>query len=233
MWNSLKVAIQRFFRRRVRPGVGGETGVYSVLLTIALGVLLAAVLIGLLELRVRPLVEQMAVHQVDARLTGEVNNAVLATLAAQEISYDKLICVQRDGEGAITAITSDMPQINLLRSLVVADVLRAVQEVDVSALSIPLGSVLGSDLFWASGPRIEVKSLTAGTVSAEVRSEFSSAGINQTLHRVVLDIQIPLTILLPGGGVKTQVSTQVCVAETVIVGKVPDTYLMLDPGGIN
>lgn len=233
MWKSLEVTIRRFLRRQMGPGGGREPGAYSVLLTIALGIVLAAALVGLLELRLRPMVEQLAVHRVNSRLTQEVNDAVLSTLAAQGISYDQLVTIQRDSEGAITAITSDMTQINLLRSRVVADVLSAVQDVDIDTLSIPLGSVLGSDLFWASGPRIGVKSLTVGTVSAEVKSEFGSAGINQTLHRLVLEIQIPLTILLPGGGVKTQVTTQVCVAETVIVGKVPDTYLMLEHGGTN
>ena len=70
--------------------------------------------------------------------------------------------------------------------------------------------------------------MSAGTVSAEFDSQFSSAGLNQTIHRIWLRIEVPLRVVLPGGQIETMVSSDYCVAETVIVGQVPDTCLQLD-----
>ena len=119
---------------------------------------------------------------------------------------------------------------NLLRAALVSDVLAALDGVDVSDIRIPLGSLLDLDVLWAKGPALRVHSMTVGTVDAEFSSEFSSAGVNQTLHRIWLQVDVPLTLILPGGPVETQLETRLCVAETVIVGQVPETYLQLSPG---
>ena len=78
------------------------------------------------------------------------------------------------------------------------------------------------------GPALKTRSITVGTVRAEFESQLTSAGVNQTLHRIWIEVEAPITLLLPGGEVETSLHTQLCVAETVIVGRVPDTYLQLD-----
>lgn len=192
-------------------------------LTVLLGVAMAALLISFLELRLRPVVEELAIHQVNNRVTADIN----AVLNGMEAEYNSLVNIQRDQEGQITAITSDMAGINEFRSRVVDKVLQTINAIDVHDLGVPLGSLFDLDLVWAKGPEIQVHSLVAGTVSAQMSSEFTSSGINQTLHRIVLNVEVPLTVLLPGIVVKTQAVTSVCVAETVIVGRVPETYFSL------
>ena len=91
-------------------------------------------------------------------------------------------------------------------------------------LSIPVGSLTGSALLAGRGPRIKVRMESVGSSSARFENEFTSAGINQTNHRIVLHIDVSVAILLPGFTTATQVSNAVTVAETVIVGTVPDTY---------
>ena len=239
MLDEAMVALRRFFRRHLRSGpaspAGSRTGgpLTPLALTLGFGLVLALVLIGVLELRLRPIVEQLAVHQVGNRITRDIHQAVLADLEARNLTYGELITIERDGAGAITALSSNMAKINQLRSQVVNRVLDAVEGIDPEELGVPLGSLFDFDLLWALGPTVQVRGLTAGTVSADVQSSLVSSGINQSVHRLMVHIQVPLTVLLPGGNVKTEVVTDICVAETVIVGKVPDTYLQVGTDAVS
>ena len=92
---------------------------------------------------------------------------------------------------------------------------------------MPLGSLFDLEPLWAKGPALRARAMTVGTVRTEFESQFTSAGVNQTLHRIWMEVSVPMKLLLPGGEVETTLHTRLCVAETVIVGKVPDTYLQL------
>ena len=220
MENGLFLAIRRRLCRR-RARAAGQLGVHPVLLTLLVGVLLASAVITMLELRLRPVVSRLAVSQVNNSVTAALNSA----LAGLEVEYAELVSIQRADDGTITAITSDMGRVGRLRSAVVEAALAAVGAVDVQTLGVPMGSLFDMDLLWAKGPEIQVHGLVVGTVSAQVRSEFQSAGINQTVHRILVDVTVPLTVLLPEQTAQTQVDVSVCAAETVIVGQVPETYL--------
>lgn len=144
------------------------------------------------------------------------------------MDYGDFVTIQRDASGAITAMTTDMAALNQLRAQLVAQILSALEGVDASEIRIPLGSLVDSELVWARGPELRVRALRVGTVSAEFRSDFSQAGVNQTLHRIELEVAVPVTLILPGGQTELTVETGLRVAETVIVGAVPDTYLTLN-----
>ena len=124
-------------------------------------------------------------------------------------------------------MTTDMAQMNLLRAELTAAILAALEEVDVSDIQVPLGSLFDLEPLWAKGPALKARAMTVGTVRAEFDSQFTSAGVNQTLHRIWMEVTVPMTLLLPGGRVEVTVETRLCVAETVIIGQVPDTYLQV------
>ena len=174
-----------------------------------------------------PVVAEIAAARAQNTMTAVVENAVTADLAARQVSYADFVTIQRDEGGAITALTTDMARMNLLRSELTAAVLEALEGVDVSDVQVPLGSLFDLEPLWAKGPALKAKAMTVGTVRAEFDSQFTSAGVNQTLHRIWLEVDVPMTLLLPGGEVEASLHTRLCVAETVIVGKVPDTYLQL------
>ena len=108
-----------------------------------------------------------------------------------------------------------------------AQVVSRVENLDTRSLGVPLGALTGMDLFAGAGPDLPVQVLSVASAEGNYRNDFTGAGINQTLHRVMLDLTITAEILLPGGVVETSVSTPVCVAETIIIGQVPQTYLEL------
>lgn len=231
MDNRVSLTIKRICHRRrsgrVHMWHHREAGcIHVARITLLLAFVLAVCFISLLEIRLRPVVEQLAARQVNNHVTAKLN----ATLSDMKTGGGELIDIQRDADGTITAVSGDMERINQLRAQMVQAALDTIAAIDVHTLGVPIGSLFDFDLLWAKGPVIEVHSLVAGTISADIRSEFRSEGINQTLHRVLLDVEVPLTVLLPGSRGTTVACVTVCMAETVIVGKVPQTYLNLSGG---
>ena len=224
-----KHALRRGLRGRRRAPVRGEGfALPPILVTLLVGVLVAACTIQGLEARLRPIILEAARAQTKNTMTAVLEQAVREDLASRAVSYADLILIHRDSSGAISSLTTDMAALNLLRTELVDQVLETLQGVDVSVVEIPLGSLFDSELVWARGPAIQAHAMSVGTVSAEFESEFSAAGVNQTLHRIWLEVSVPLTVLLPGGRVEVPVDTRLCITETVIVGKVPNTYLNWD-----
>jgi len=84
------------------------------------------------------------------------------------------------------------------------------------------------ELFSGAGPRLPVKIMSVSTSDAEFRNEFSEAGINQSLQQIMMDVTISMTVLTPMGTETVTASSEVVIAETVIVGSVPDSYVKVD-----
>ncbi len=226
---------RREFVRRVRrprnlwrtAKTGRIQSLPSAFLTLGVAFLIAASAIALLEAKLRPVVAEVAAAQTQNTMTAVVEHAVTASLAERQVSYSDFVTIQREEKGSITALTTDMARMNLLRAEFTTAILEALEGVDISDIQIPLGSLFNLEPLWAKGPSIKVRAMTVGTVQTEFDSQLTSAGVNQTLHRIWLDVSVPMTLMLPGGEVETNLNTRLCVAETVIVGKVPDTYLQI------
>ena len=171
-----------------------------------------------------PILESLAVTRVSNAINSIVSEAVDEAIDNGEISYDDLISFEKDREGRITAVYSNMAAFNRLQSNILDIILARIDQVSSRELSIPVGSLSGSVLLAGRGPRISVRMESVGSSSANFENAFTSAGINQTKHQIVLNIDVAVSILLPGFSTATNVSNAVTVAETVIVGSVPDTY---------
>ncbi len=115
-------------------------------------------------------------------------------------------------------------RINTLKSRVLQAVLNGINAIEPSKISIPLGTVLGIDVLLDRGPRIHVRIASVSVLEADTRNEFTAAGINQTHHRVLLNVKAEVNIILSRKQVATEVSSRVLVAETVIVGQVPSAF---------
>ena len=195
-----------------------------VLLTVFTGIGLALILIFRLNARLRPILLELALAQTSNCITAAIDQAV----AAQAISYTDLVTLERTESGDIVALTSNMARANALRAQLLDTALTALDGLEMMEMEIPLGTVLDWDLFSGMGPNVNIRVLYTGTAAAEFENAFSSAGINQTCHQIFFRISADISVLLPGRQYHTTVSTRVCVAETVIVGKVPETYLKID-----
>lgn len=196
-----------------------------VLLTIFVGIGLALILIFRLNARLRPILLELALTQTANHITAAIDQAV----AEQAISYTDLVTLERSESGDIVALTSNMAQANALRAQLLDTALTALEGLETIELEIPLGTVFDWELFSGRGPNVKVQVLYTGTAAAEFENAFSAAGINQTCHQIFFRVSADISVLLPGKQYRTTVETHVCVAETVIVGKVPETYLQINP----
>lgn len=207
--------------RRTAPARGGD----GMLISAVLGIGLALLSIYLFDGRVRPTVTELAKTRAANAVTRIINDAVTETLAAEAISYPDMVSLQTDSAGQITALTSNFVAMNRLRALILDRVVEQVDTLDTRELGVPLGNLLGLVTLSDKGPRLPVRILSVASAEGEFQNQFTAAGINQSYHRVMLDVRVTIRILIPGGKVETAVDTRVNVAETVIVGKVPDAYL--------
>lgn len=170
------------------------------------------------------LLGDLAVTRVGNAANRAVIQAVNDAVSSGEIRYEDLITFSKDNEGRITALHSNMAEFNRLQSAISSDVLARLGQMGETELKIPIGTLTGSALLAGRGPRFTVKLQSVGSCTAHFENEFTDAGINQTTHRILLQVDVSMSILLPGFSTYTKVSNAFSVAETVIVGAVPGTY---------
>lgn len=193
------------------------------LFAFTLAVLLLSTVI-LTTAHLRPMLESLASTRVSFVVNSIISQAVQEAINSGDASYERLVSFEKDYEGRITAVHSNMVACNQLQSEILDRILTRIDEVPAQDLSISAGSLSGSVLLAGRGPQISVRMESVGSSSAWFENEFVSAGINQTKHRIVLNVEVYVSILLPGFTVDTEISNAVTVAETIIVGSVPDTY---------
>lgn len=151
-----------------------------------------------------------------------------ATNVMKDHTYDELFTIEKDNDGNITMIKSNVIPINEIISDVAVKIQNSINERGKENIKITIGSFTGSKLLSGRGPGIPIKISSIGNVETDLRSEFSAQGINQTLHRLYLQVDCEVSILTPYNTISEKVSNQVLLIENVIVGKIPNTYYNLD-----
>lgn len=213
-------------RRRGRgSGAAGRTCL-RVLPALA-GIAAAVLLLDSVDRVLRPQLTELVSAQLQNAVTEAVNDAVGKSLEGEQGSYDALYTLHTDESGRLSALTADTAGLNRLRTQVLEETLCQVKLLNSEELGVPVGNLTGWVLLSGRGPVLPVKVLTAAVPHAEFRNDFTAAGINQTLHRVMLEITVTVQVLMPGGTQEYTVTTPVCIAETVVMGQVPETYVGL------
>ena len=146
-------------------------------------------------------------------------------------NYEEMFTIEKDSSGNITMVKSNIYPINDI----ISDAARKIQE-DLNSrgkedIEIPLGSFSGIKLLAGRGPGVKIKISSIGNIDTDLRSEFTAKGINQTLHRVYLQVNCEVSILTPFKDITKSISNQVLLIENVIMGKIPETYYNIE--GIN
>lgn len=161
------------------------------------------------------------------RTVSDVVKTKMDELAGEENSF---VYFEKDDSGNITAIVTDTAKVNVLASELLSAVVKASETGDLN-LHVPLGDLLGVSLFLGKGPRIPVKITLLTSSRVEVRNVLTDAGINQTRHQLLLSVRVDADVLLPWEIRSAAVETPVLVAENVIVGRVPQTYVTMEKKG--
>ena len=209
---------------------GPLTAALPVVLPAALALVLVCLLLNKLNGELRPVLETTASSKATNLMMQAIDIAVDNCLQENDMSYRDFVTLGTDAAGKVASITSNTVANSRFKRQVVETVIRQLGVIDSEELGIPLGTLTGQPLLSGAGPRVRVKVDSVGEVTAEYSNTFTSAGVNQTLHRVCLDITATVYLFLPGEILPVSVTSSVCVAETVIVGETPDTYLNWDRG---
>ena len=190
---------------------------------IGLALFLSGVLL-LADIRVRPIIEKTSAYQSKVLATRIINEAVYSELEDESINYGNLVTIIYNSDNSISSIESNMVNINRIKARITKSVNDELSYLNEHDLSISLGTVSGFEMFYNQGPLIPIKVQPEGYIEATLISSFESAGINQTLHRIIVEIKTEISAIIPGYTSSATVETQFVMAETVIVGSVPDTY---------
>jgi len=178
-----------------------------------------------LRSRLWPVVRSLARTQVTNTASDLINDAILEQIMEGQIQYDRIVYFEKDLNGRITALKTNMAEVNRLKTETLNIINDEIMAEDTENLGVPLGSLILPEFFSGKGPSIPVRIMAIRNSDASFQSEFTEAGINQTLQKLRMDVLVDVTILVLGQTETFTVSSQMVVAETIIVGDVPATYL--------
>jgi len=202
------------------------TKVFSRILYLLTFTVIAAVGIFLLfRSQYHSAVTDLAHTQVKNTTSDLINDAIDSQIQNGNIEYDRIVYFEKDLEGRITALKTNMSEVNRLKTETLNLINDEILALDTSEMGIPIGSILLPELFSGRGPGIPLQILSIRNSDASFHSYFTEAGINQTLQQLTMEVSVDVTVLVLGKTESFTVSSQVVVAETIIVGQVPDTFL--------
>ena len=201
-------------------------GILRRLLRICILLLIVAIVaFFLLRTKYHAVISTLAQTQVKNVTSDLINDAIDRQICDGTIRYDRMVYFEKDLEGKITALKTNMSEVNRLKTDLLNLINDEILAMDSDHLGIPLGSLILPEMFAGKGPSIPVQILTIRNSDASFFSEFSQAGINQTLQKMYMQVSVDVAVLVLGQVDDFTISSQVVIAETVIVGQVPDTFL--------
>lgn len=176
-----------------------------------------------IESSIRPKIIAMSEIKVRLLATQAINEAVAKKIALNE--FNNLVNIKTDNVGKITLVQANTVEMNRLAVETSIAIQKELEDIKTKDISISIGNVLGSQIFADTGPRIKINIQPAGSVHVDFTTEFLEAGINQTRLKIYLKVNTKVQIIIPFTGEKIDVSTNIPVSETIIVGDVPESYI--------
>ncbi len=191
--------------------------------------LICTVLLVFLRSKYDAVMVELTRTQVTNSTSDLINDAIAQQISSGKIEYDRIVYFEKDLNGKITALKTNIGEVNKLKTDTLNIINDEILANDHSQMGIPLGSLFLPEFFSGKGPEIPVKILSIRNSDATFESTFTHAGINQTMHQLRMCVLIDVSVLVLGETVSFTVTSDVVIAETIIVGAVPDTFL--DTGG--
>jgi len=195
---------------------------FYFLFTVMIGLMICLIIYNSID----PIFENLALTEAKGIATRITNEE--STRAIVGYTYEDLFTIERDSTGNIQMINANILKMNLLTSDIASFIQNSLDNTDYSKVKLSIGSITGIKMLSGVGPSMNLKISSAGDVETDLRSEFVSQGINQTLHRIYLQINSRVTILTPIKTLQEEISNQVLLAEHVIIGQIPATYYNFD-----
>ncbi|OOP75216.1 sporulation protein YunB [Clostridium beijerinckii] len=174
--------------------------------------------------RVMPSVTEIATIMAKSQ-TLDIINKKSVDILSKDFKYDEMVKIEKDNQGNIILIQADTGKLNYIAAELSTECNKELGDMKNNAIKVPLGWMSDKSAFYNVGPKISVEIEPIGNISTSYESKFESAGINQTRHKIYLNVTAKIRLRLPLRNQDAEVSTQVPVSDTIIVGKIPNTTL--------
>jgi sporulation protein YunB len=203
---------------------------YKILLIMFIIMINFTIFIYIFDKTVMPTVMVVADAEMRSKATEIVNRAIINEYSKQ-FNYDEIIRVDKDLEGNIVMLKADTLKMNKIASDVALESQKQLEELGMVGIKLPIGYITRNNILSYYGPNITVKMQPIGHVETKYSSEFESAGINQTRHKIYVKVRTTIRIIIPLKSNTIEVAHEIPIAETIIVGKIPSTAIQLDLNG--
>ena len=178
--------------------------------------------------KINPILKKMTAVQAAYIANIAIDRAAAEVLAEEDISYSDLVSLHTLSDGTVSSMTANIREMNRFKTNISKAIQQKLLNYCEREISIPIGTLTGIDLFSGRGPSVRMKIQLYGNVSANLRSKFDGAGINQTRHQIICDVKVGVSAILPGCSSFTEVENTFTVSETVLLGRVPDSFTNVD-----
>ncbi len=182
------------------------------------------------DIQLRPAVTTAAEGQAMLYATQAIQDTVYEEISSLELQYGDLVHLTYNDAGSVTSLQTDMLAMSQFQSAVTSSIIQKILLFENHQLCLPIGTLTGSPLFSGRGPEVEIRLVPSSFVQTQVRNVFESEGINQTRHQIILNVKLDIQAVLPGYSISSRVDTDICLAETVIVGLVPSAFTLVSDG---
>ncbi len=216
-----------YSRKKIRiPKFNGDNEKNSKIIKILLILFIALITLAVILKSISPIFEASCKEKVQELATNITN--IQSSKILKEKNYGNIVELVKDDKGNISVIKSDVVIINEIASDIAVAIQNELSNLQTEKISIPAGSFLGARLFAGVGPNIKINVIPAGNIKTDIKTEFVSTGINQTMHRIYLELQCEVKILTPFNTIDSTITNQVLLVETVIIGEIPSSYYNLE-----
>ena len=164
----------------------------------------------------------------EEKLTREsttIINETALDIYSKDFNYNEMIVTEKDNDGNITMLRADTVKLNYLSSKLVLASNEKIDKLEEVGLSVPLGYMSDNLIFYNLGPKINIKMTRVGNITSDYESIFESAGINQTRHKIYLNVHMKMKMIVPLNSKEVEIATKIPISETIIVGKIPNTAI--------
>ena len=200
--------------------------IYKKIIVIAMiitGVLLIA-LSYLFVVTLRPRIISISQSFAENEVSSIIDSEIQQLMLEEFLSYDKLTIISRDGQGRVTSVSTNSVVVNNFANDLDIKIGDRIEAFDIVENKVYLSALLGMDLLVGMGPKVPIRFEPVSVTHADVWHSFEEAGINQTLHTIMMSVSIDIEILLPFAYSTMSVVSEMPIAQTLIVGNVPDAY---------
>lgn len=191
---------------------------------IFVGLLLSIVCLVFFEIRAKPVIIEVAVTQAENIASTIIEDAIISVLRENGVTYSSLVDIEKDEDGRVTTVKADTIKMNLLKSEIGAEISKEILETDSREISIPFGTIIGISALSGKGPKIKTTVTLTSNVTSTINNTFTSSGINQTLHEIYVNVNATIYVVMPKNTAIAEVNSNYCIAQTVIIGTVPETF---------